>query len=255
MPQFVMSTRPHGADVYEMVVTGADSVGVLHEISGVVSDAGVNFVLAHGQMDEGGRGFVHAYYCEFAGARVSPEELAERLRKLPFVAEVRMASMEGMMFEKFMFPMTSVSADRRLTLGAVAFAEMEDRLVEIFGTAGETMSYEQGKAYAESTVKALEQHRRSTGAEWDIYNIEDLFRAEGWGVATVKESPEGYDVRVKSAPAAPRAGSAKRPGKFVVGLLVGMLGAHSKGHLAAGPVEYDAKEDECRFSIKKAKRG
>ncbi len=250
-----MSTRPPGVDVYELVVTGADSVGVLHKISGVVSDAGVNFVLTHGQMDEGGKEFVHAYYCEFAGAKVTPEELEKRLRKLPFVAEVRLTSMKGMMFEKFMFPVASVLADRMLTLGAGAFVEMEERLVEIFGTAGETMSYEQGKAYAESTMKALEQYRRSVGAEWDISNIEDLFRAEGWGVATVKESPEGYDVKVKSAPASPRTGSAKGPGKFVVGLLVGMLAAHSKGHLAAGPVEYDPKEDECRFSIKKARHG
>ena len=239
--------------MYEVMVEGEDSMGALNEISHVISEAGANFIFAHRQMDASRKKLAYAYFCEFAGATVAPDELAARLRRLSFVTDVRLESMKGMMFEKFMSPQSSASTDRILHLRADAFVEMEERLVEIFGMAGETMSFEQGKAYAESTMKALEQYRHSTGAEWDICNIEDLFRAEGWGVATVKESPEGYDVKVKSAPASHRTGPAKGPGKFVVGLLVGMLAAHSKGHLAAGPVEYDPKEDECRFSIKKAR--
>ncbi len=255
LPRFVMCTRPPGEDVYEVLVTGVDAVGVLHKISGVISDAGVNFVFAHGQVDEARKNFTHAYFCELAGAKVAPEELAKRLRTLPFVSEVRLGPMKGMMFEKFMFPVASIFADRMLNLGAGAFVEMEERLVEIFGTAGETMSYEQGKAYAESTIKALEQYRQRVGAEWDIDNIQDLFRAEGWGVATVKQSPDGYDVRVKPASVSARADGGSGPGRFVVGLLVGMLLVHSKGHLAAGPLNHDAEADEYYFSIKKVKYG
>lgn len=255
LPRFLMSTRPPGEEVYEMVVSGVDSVGVLSKISGVVTEAGVNFVSAHGQVDEEKKRFVHAYFCEFAGGRTTPDKLVTLLKKLPFVSEVRLEPMRGVMFEKFMFPLSSMFAGRVLNLGARAFVEMEDRLVEIFGTAGETMAYEQGKAYAESTMEDLDGYRRQVGAEWDLPNIQGLFRAEGWGVAEVREAAEGYEVTVKSAPVSGREGAAGGPGKFVVGLLVGMLRAHSKGHLAAGPVGYDAEADAYTFSIRKVKRG
>ncbi len=239
--------------MYEVMVEGEDSLGALSEISRVVSEARANFMFAHGQMDAARKKFSYAYFCEFAGATVTPDELSTRLRGLSFVTDVRLASMKGMMFEKFMFPLRSAS-DRILHLRADAFVEMENRLVEIFGAAGETMSYEQGKAYAQSVMKGLEDYRQEIGAAWDICNIQDLFRAEGWGVAEVTEVPDGYEVSVKSAPSHARAGAAKGPGKFVVGLLVGMLRMHSKGHLAAGQPAYDAMTDEYRFSIKKVKR-
>lgn len=255
LPRFVICTRPPGEGVYEVLVTGTDSVEVLHKISGVISDAGVNFVFAHGQVDETGKSFTHAFFCDMASVKVAPEELAKRLRTLPFVADVRLGPMKGMMFEKFMFPVSSIFADRVLNLRAGAFVAMQERLVEIFGTAGETMSYEQGKAYAQSTVEALEQYRQRVGAEWDIDNIQDMFRAEGWGVVTVTQSPDGYDVRVKSTPVTARGEGGSGPGRFVVGLLVGMLGVHSKGHLAAGPLNHDAEADEYYFSVKKVKYG
>lgn len=250
-----MSTRPPGDQIVELLVVGKDSVGALNKITSVMSDGKVNILSAHGQMDESREGFVHAFFCEFSEAKLTPDELVGRLRKLSFVTEVRLEPMKGLMFERFMFPVSSMSAGRVLSLGARAFVEMEDRLVEIFGTAGETMSYEQGKAYAESTMKALEKYRGSVGAEWDLRNIQDLFRAEGWGVAVVKEGPEGYEVSVKSPPSGGRADAPKGPGKFVVGMLVGMLGAHSRGHLAAGPVEYDAETDQHHFSVRKVKHG
>ncbi len=250
-----MSTRPPGDEVYELLVSGKDSVGVLNKITSVISDCKVNFVSTHGQADESGETFINAFFCDFAGAKATTEELVGRLRKLPFVTEVLLEPMKGLMFERFMFPMSLMYADRALTLGARAFVEMEQRLVEIFGTAGETMSYEQGKAYAESTMESLDKYREKVGAKWDLPNIEGLFRAEGWGIATINEVPEGYEVSVKSPPTIGRAGAPEGPGKFVVGMIVGMLRAHSGGHLAAGPVERDPAAEECRFSVKKVKHG
>ena len=247
-----MATRPPGDDVYELFVRGTDVIGAVNKITGILSDKGVNFASLHGQLDEDGKTFVNVFFCAMGGAKLSPEDLKKKVEKLPFVTEVRLEPMKGGMYEKFMFPLKAMFAGRVLTVGASAFADMEDRLTEIFGSAGGTMAYEQGKAYAESTIADLRKYMERVDARWDLANIQDLFRAEGWGVVRITETGTGYEVSVKRPPVGKKE---EGPGRFVVGMIVGMLEHYGKGHMAAEPVRSDSAGEKFVFTVRKARRG
>lgn len=252
-----MSTRPPGEGVYELLVTGDDQIGVLNKITAILSKENVNFVSNHGQVDEAGTTFVNAFFCDMTHAKVSMDALKKELMSLPFVAEARSVPMKGLMFEGFMFPLKSLFASRVINVDAAGFAEMEDRLVDIFGTAGETMAFEQGKAYAESTVGDIDKYRVMAGAEWDLANVQDLFRAQGWGVVSIKKSRSEFAVRVKDPPLR-RKGDGKHLGKFLVGMVVGMLERLSEKSLAPSPPAYDPKAESFEFVVSEAdaeKRG
>jgi predicted amino acid-binding ACT domain protein len=253
LQRFMMSTRPPGDDIYEVLVAGEDSVGVLNKVTAVLSQNNVNFVSAHGQVDESGKTFVNAFFCEMAKAKVTPEELRKRLAALPFVKEVRVASLKGAMYESFMFPLSAVFAGRALMLGANAFSAIEERLVEIFGTAGEVMAYEQGMAYSVSTLSEMEGYREKVGAEWDLDNIVALLRAQGWAIAEIAEVPEGYEVKLTSLP-----GENRRAGglsRFLTGMVVGMLEHLSGQRLAADPTTYEPSTKTHAFLVRKPKGG
>ena len=241
--------------MYEVVVLGDDSVGVLNKITAVLSQNNVNFVSSHGQMDEAQKTFVNAFFCEMAKAKVTPEALQEKLEALPFVKGVNMTPMKGLMHEKFMFPMATVFAGRVLVVGATAFSQVEARLVEIFGSAGEVMAYEQGRAYSVATLDDMEEYRKRVGATWDLGNIADWVRAQGWAVASISESPEGYDVKLTSIPAP--AGERGNSGlsRFLTGMIVGMLERVAGQRLAADPTVYDPAADACSFKVRKQAKG
>lgn len=253
LPRFLMSTRPPGDDIYEVLVLGEDSVGTLNRITTVLAEGNVNFVSAHGQVDETGRTFVNAFFCELSKAKVGARELERKLSALPFVKEVRMAPMKGLMHEGFMFPMSTIFAGRALVVGASAFSQIEGRLVEIFGSAGEVMAYEQGRAYATSTLGDMEEYRKRVGAAWDIQNIERWIAAQGWAVARVAENRDGFEVRLASIPAK---GEKDRNGlsRFLVGMTVGMLEQAGGQRLTAEPSAYDPATDTYSFKVRKQKR-
>ena len=255
LPRYLMSTRPPGDDVYELLVLGEDSIGVLNKITSVLSQSNVNFVSAHGQVDESGKRFTNAFFCEMAKAKVSPEELEKKLSALPFVREVKMTSMKGLMHERFMFPMSTAFAGRVLVVGATAFSQIEGRLVEIFGSAGEVMAYEQGRAYATSTLNDMDEYRKRVGAAWNIPNIELWIRAQGWAVAEIIESADEYEVRLTALPSPREQGTSGGMSRFLTGMIVGMLEYLAGQRLAADPTAYDAVTDSCSFKVRKpAKR-
>lgn len=239
VPRFLMSTRPPGEDIYEVLVAGRDSVGVLNSITAVLKKNGVNFVSSHGQTDEPGTHFVNAFFCEMAKAKCTADRLQKELEELPFVDTVLVAKMGGAMYERFMFPTSMLYAGKALVVDASAFVMIEDRLVEMFGTGGSVMAYEQGKAYAKKLVEGLEVYRSKVGARWDIENIEGSIRAQGWGIVTVREKEGGFEVRVKS-PTVLRGGGARAElGRFFVGIVVGMLEVYAKAELNADRADYD----------------
>lgn len=250
LPRFLMSTRPPGDDVYEVLVTGVDSVGVLNKLTGVLSESQVNFISTHGQVDEAGKTFINVFFCEMGRAKASPDELRKRLTALPFVREVRIASIKGVLHERFMFPNSMLSAGRALIVGSSAFKEMEDRLVEMFGSAGQVMTFEQGRAYASSTLRDLEKYRERVKAEWDIENIQGLIREQGWGVVTIRERNRTYEVTVESPPANGDGEASATPDRFLVGMIVGLLERHSGVTLQAEPVTPGPKPDAFVFKAR-----
>lgn len=243
-----MFTRPPGDEVHELVVSGTDAVGVLNKITGILSKNNVNFVSNHGQVNEAGTAFTNAFFCDMSRAKVDMERLKRELMSLHFVKDVRSTPMKGMMFESYMFPMSSIFAGRVITVDAAAFADMEDRLKEMFGSAGEAMAYEQGKAYAEATVRDLRKYAELAGAKWDLANVQAFFRAEGWGVVTISETESGFGVRVKDAPQ-PRNAVKKSLGGFNVGMVVGMLEELRGEPLKAGDIAADGEGDDFLFTV------
>ena len=125
-PRFLMSTRPPGQDIYEVLVAGRDAVGVLNSITAVLKKNEVNFVSAHGQTDEPGTRFVNAFFCEMAKATCTPAKLRKELESLPFVDEVLVAQMGGAMYVRFMFAISMPYVGRALLVDASAFAMIED---------------------------------------------------------------------------------------------------------------------------------
>lgn len=246
-----MSTRPLGDDIFEVLVSGADAVGVLNKITSVLSQGGVNFVSSHGQVDESKKHFVSAFYCEMGKAKVTPEALKKKLSELPFVKEVRVAPMKGMMHERFMFPLSTVHAGRVLVVGASAFSQVEGRLVEIFGSAGEVMAYEQGRAYSMATLAEMEEYRKKVGATWDLANITDWIRAQGWAGAEIAEVAEGYEVKLTSLPAPKAEGVGGGLSRFLTGMIVGMLEGLAGQRLAADATVYEKASDAYSFRVRK----
>ena len=246
-----MSTRPPGDDVYEVLVSGDDSVGIMNKTTAVLAQENVNIVSTHGQVDEAGKSFVNVFFCEMGKAKVGADALKKKLEALPFVREVRVEQLKGLMHERFMFPFSGIYAGRVLIVGANAFMEIEGRLVEIFGSAGEVMAYEQGRAYAISTLADLDAYRKKVGAAWDLENISSWIRAQGWARAEIAEVPEGYLVKLTSLP---RSGEEGRNGglsRFLTGMTVGMLELHAGQRLGADPTVYEAEADRFTFKVRK----
>ncbi|MDE1858226.1 MAG: hypothetical protein KGI26_04055 [Thaumarchaeota archaeon] len=246
-----MSTRPLGDDIFEVLVSGDDSVGVLSKIASVLSQNGVNFLSSHGQVDESKKHFVNAFICEMGKAKVTPAELKKKLSELPFVKDVRVAPMNGMMHERFMFPMSAVHSGRVLVVGANAFSQVEGRLVEIFGSAGEVMAYEQGRAYSMATLEEMDGYRKRVGASWDLANITDWIRAQGWARAEITEVPEGYEVKLTSLPAPKTESVSGGLSRFLTGMIVGMLEALAGQRLAADATIYEQASDTHSFKVRK----
>ena len=247
--RFLMSTRPPGDDIYELLVTGVDSIGVLNKITAILAKGNVNFVSSHGQMDEAGKLFTNAFFCEMAKAKVTPDELKKELEALPFVKDVRLESMKGRMHEANMFPLSTFFAGRVLVLGAAAFSQIEARLVEIFGSAGEVMAYEQGRAYSLATLADMEGYRKKVGATWDVGNIADWVRAQGWAAAEITETAEGYHVKLSSVPTHKGDEESGGVSRFLTGMMVGMLETPAGQRLAAGPTVYDQATKSYSFKV------
>ncbi|MDG7010817.1 MAG: hypothetical protein JRN57_01730 [Nitrososphaerota archaeon] len=255
LPRFLMSTRPPGDNVYEVLVVGEDAVGVLNKVTEVFSQSGVNFISSHGQVDEAAKLFANAFFCDLSKAKMGPDELRRKLASLPFVRDVKVAPMHGAMHEEFMFPMSTVFDGRVLMVGASAFGQVEGRLVEIFGSAGEVMAYEQGRAYSVATLADMEDYRKKVGATWDLGNIMSWIRAQGWAVAEITETPELYGVKLSSIPTLKGERVSAGLGRFLTGMMVGMLEYHAGQRLAADPTDYDPASNSYSFKVRKqAKR-
>ena len=251
LPRFLLSTRPPGDDVYEVLVAGEDALGVLNKLTGVLSQNEINFSSSHGQVDEAGKTFVNVFFCNMAKAKLTPDELQMKLENLPFVKQVRIAPMKGLMYEEHMFPVSTMFAGRALVVGAAAFSQIEGRLVEIFGSAGEVMAYEQGRAYALATLADMEQYRMKVGAVWDLENIAAWVRAQGWASVRIREVPAGYMVNVYSVPAPMGQREMGGLSWFLTGMIVGMLEYLAGQRLAAEPTLYDPESDTHSFGVRK----
>ena len=254
-PRLLMSTRPPGRDIFEVLVTGKDAIGTLNGITEVLKKRNVNFVAAHGHTDESGTKFVNAFFCEMAGATCTPDELQKELEAFPFVDSVMVSQMGRAMFEKFMFPLAMLHAGRALLVDASAFAMVEGRLAQMFGTAGNTMAFEQGKAYAKQLVADSDAYRAKVGSGWDVENIEGCLRAQGWGLVSVEEKADGYEVSVKS-PAVLQAGvHGDELGRFFIGIVVGLLEVRARAQLRVDAVRFDPETAAYTFAVSGRKSG
>ena len=138
---------------------------------------------------------------------------------------------------------------------ASAFAMVEGRLAQMFGTAGNTMAFEQGKAYAKQLVADSDAYRAKVGSGWDVENIEGCLRAQGWGLVSVEEKADGYEVSVKS-PAVLQAGDhGDELGRFFIGIVVGLLEVRARAQLRVDAVRFDPETAAYTFAVSGRKSG
>ncbi len=248
VPGYLALSRPKGAKVYELMIAARDVVGATAKVTRIFSEFSVNIIASHSRTDWKTGDYIHLFFCDFAKAKVQIAGVAKELRKLKFMKEVRFVDVSNSIHEKFLFPILAGTGRRVIIIDASAFLSIERRMAEMLGSGGEVLLFEEGKAYVADSFRGSKLLAKELGAEWDLANAIDLFRASGWGLFRFRQSAEGYVITVKN-PLSPDGAHVRS--RFLEGAAVGALEYFTGARYAVVGAEYDKTKDTLQIRASK----
>ncbi len=193
-------TAPQGDHIFEFLVEAKDQPGVFERIVKVFAAHDVDVRSVSGAPEEGKQKFVTNLFVDFSAANCTAGDLLEELKRLPFVRKAYYADLKGRMFDRFLFPLQMLGGRRVLLMRVEPLVQIENRLVERFGSAGRTIMYEEGRSYAEVAFLQYREALPRASAEALLENIKDGLRVTGWGIFDFKRVPEGFEVTIVDPP-------------------------------------------------------
>ena len=240
----------------EFVVEKRNVPGALARVSSEIAKQGINILsgLLAAYPEEPASTW--SFFADFTEAKIKPEQLAETLRGLDVVLNVRFAESKyhSLAIDNLHFPLR-VSGERSVTFRVESIGDMFHRLHEVFGPGAAIMLYEMGVKAGEGKIEAVRRNYRVDGqTALDIVMMERI--AKGWGIPEIKEfNKEKAEATIKvkelfeCLPFKDRFKQARS--NFFRGYLEGVLRQLFKKDVSTTEVECIAKGDPyCKFIAK-----
>jgi ACT domain len=238
-----------GEWVYEFVVGGRDEIGGFAKVIEIFSKHNANIrSIYEAPSDEEKHEFVSNMFCDLKRADCTVEQLLKELRNLPFVRRAYSADMRGRLFDKFLFPVF-VMKNRAILFRAQPLLNIEKRLIERFGSSGGAIMFDEGKAYAEETVRQYKVALPGVSSDVLLENIQDGLRATGWGIFDFWRIPEGFEVTVSEPPI--MEDKSYKEDRFLYGAVAKMLESLYGEELALSTSSLDEKTKKLVFRLRR----
>ena len=187
---------------------------------------------------------------------MTPERLAETLRRVPTVHHVRVQSdAEGRLIDDS-FPLEVSGVGKALLFSSMAFSEALGRVREALGSGGAVLLYEIGERLGEQLAGEADQF---FGGEFVRANVAYSLRfisSMGWGRAELVSGDlrqGGVTVRIRENFECSSATDAAAPhSQLVRGLLVGFFGGLLEAPVSCQETECGARGSPfCEFRIER----
>jgi len=177
-----------GRRLVEFAVEKKNVVGALAKISGEIARLGVDVFSGFLTAYPGEERSLWSFVADLTGLDLTPEKVAEELRKLDVVLNVRYAEarLDGLIIDDLHFPLKASLGERNILIRVKSVADMFDRIFKDFGTGGVAIVYKMGLEAGKRKAEATKAHYRVDGREMlEIILAERI--AKGWGIPRLIE--------------------------------------------------------------------
>ena len=188
----------------------------------------------------------NAIWSDF-GKSLSKTETGRRLEKqikrLPAVLECEVKESDhGLLVDSFHSGIEVAPGRPGIVFPIIGLARVYDRIVQTFGSGGETILFEEGLELGKSTGQYLNERLGHGRLDWRFKALLGIYRTYGWGIASLEvEKPRaGFRVRVSDCFECSGMGKDRKACGFVRGHLTGTVSALSGN-------EFKGEETKCRL--------
>ena len=252
-PRNIGISAPGGESVYELFVLGRSRVGALKDISSLIALHKID-ITSNGRYQVYPSGeFVLTAFLDFKETRATPDMLVSEIRALPFIKRAEIARPHHSIFERYLFPVTIMDKHRVIVFRIEPLLQIEKRLEEFLGSAGETIMFEMGRSYGLAIVEAYRKDMPLLEGESLIRRIAAGARVTGWGLFEFASfENDKIDVTIFEPPTAvnPKVGKSWFTYGLVAGLIEGAYGL-KVGVMADS---YDAESRTLRLKLSRIAR-
>jgi hypothetical protein len=127
--------------------------------------------------------------------------------------------------------------------------EVEKHLVEVLGSAGDTVMFVEGKTYASKTWMHLKNALPNASHEELLQNVMDGLRATGWGLFEFRSEQNLFHVSIRNPPKLENLKTSQS--LFVRGIAVGTVESLYGVKVAVRDASYDNQSDTVRLTLEK----
>jgi len=235
----------------EFRVVKKNVVGALAKITALLAELGVDLCSGFLSAYPGEARSVFSFVADLSGVGVSPAVVAERLRGLDVVLDVRYSepTIPGFMVDVLHFPLLSLG-ERSVSFTVRVLGAIFKRLYEVYGSGGAFILYDMGVEAGRAKVEAVRSRYRLDGRDVLELILEERV-AKGWCLPrlvefNMNEARVEVDVYELFECGAFRGGAAQS--SFFRGYLAGVLRTLFRKDVEVVEDMCVAKGDEyCRF--------
>jgi predicted hydrocarbon binding protein len=143
------------------------------------------------------------FFVEPLSDEISLEETKSMLETIPFVeGSMATESFGGLIVDSIRFPFKYTTGDRAMILRSEVMRHMTETIIQKFGSGGEVILYELGKAAGQKDGKDLVAIMGVDNVVKQMHQLSRLYSALGWGLSTLKSQEPNhtkYVVQIKDS--------------------------------------------------------
>ena len=245
--KFLSLSKPQGEDVFEFLIVTKDQIGVTSKITGEFALHNVDILTIDGANDPTTGQFVLSLFCDLSKANCTAKSITDAIREFPFVTKADYVTAKGRLFDSFHFPLRIMNKHRALIIRADPLLEVEKHLVEVLGSAGDTVMFVEGKTYASKTWMHLKNALPNASHEELLQNVMDGLRATGWGLFEFRSEQNLFHVSIRNPPKLENLKTSQS--LFVRGIAVGTVESLHGVKVTVRDASYDDKSDTVQLTL------
>jgi predicted hydrocarbon binding protein len=194
-------------------------------------------------------------FMEVPSEQVTVEGTKASLTSLSVVKDVSIAeSTNGLIIDSLRFPFEFASGERALIIRREAMLQMTATMMAKFGSGGEVILFELGKAAGKKDGRDLDELMGRENVVANLPQISKLYSALGWGRSSMKSQepdPSHFVIRITDCFESNRELKSERPTcSFVRGHMAGFVSEIFRREFVAREVACESKGDDfCEFVI------
>ncbi|MDG6996557.1 MAG: hypothetical protein JRN52_11605 [Nitrososphaerota archaeon] len=249
-PKHFSLSTPTGKDMHEFLIIGERES--TPDIVAVFSKFNIDIVRMEIDEEPVSNKFLFGGFCSVARSNVTVDVFSAELKKLRHVERVEFLKADNALFSRFFFPLYVTNESRGIVMRMDPLLKIEQHLLQILGSAGAAIMFDEGKTYAVETVQLIKKSLPDADTSVLLRNIVEALRATGWGLFAFKENEEGFYVTVEHPPRLKSGGMAEN--KFVAGVTVGILVSLYGKDLSVASSQYHETDDLLVYKLQRTTR-